>query len=75
MVDDAGTNCDIGAFKPAFSLDDVRCFPAWTRRIDVVGADVRSERSCRRVGTEVSDGMVRGIAGSLCVSEELRQLQ
>jgi len=43
-------------------VDAVRCLPAWTRRMEVVGAEVRRERSWRRVGRVVSEGIVRGIA-------------
>ena len=41
---------------------EVRCLPAWTRRMSVVGAEVRNERSWRRVGIVVSEGTVRGMA-------------
>ena len=44
------------------ALVEVRCLPAWTRRMSDVGADVRNERSWRRVGIVVSDGTVRGMA-------------
>ena len=41
---------------------EVRCLPAWRRRMSEAGAEVRRERRCRRVGIVVSEGMVRGIA-------------
>lgn len=41
---------------------EVRCLPAWTRRMSDVGADVRSESSWRRVGIVVSEGTFSGIA-------------
>ena len=55
-VDEDGRSEDMGEVA-------VRCLPAWTRRISVVGAEVRRERSWRRVGIVVSVGMVRGITG------------
>ena len=39
-----------------------RCFPQWTRRREAGGREVRRDRSCRRVGMVVEDGMCRGIA-------------
>ena len=39
-----------------------RCFPQWTRRREAGGREVRRDRSCRRVGMVVEDGMFRGIA-------------
>ena len=39
-----------------------RCFPTWTRRSDVGGREVRSDRSCRRVGMVVEEGICKGIA-------------
>lgn len=46
---------------------EVRCLPACTRRMSEAGADVRSERSWRRVDIVVSEGTVRGMAVvSLC---------
>lgn len=41
----------------------VRCFPAWTRRREVGGREVRMERSWRRVVMVVDEGMDNGIAG------------
>lgn len=51
----------------------VRCLPAWTRRMSVVGADVRRERSWRRVGMVVSTGMMRGMAAILLASGVVRR--
>ena len=42
---------------------EVRCLPAWTRRMSHVGAEVRRESSWRSVGIVVSDGTVKGMAG------------
>ena len=42
-----------------------KCLPAWTSRISEVGAEVRRERSCRKVGMVVSAGIVSGIAGNI----------
>ena len=65
-VEDGGRIEEIGgAGKPveeASVVAEVRCLPAWTRRISDVGAEVRKERSWRRVGIVVSEGTVRGIA-------------
>lgn len=46
------------------ALEDVigRCFPQWTRRREAGGREVRSDRSCRRVGMVVEDGICKGIA-------------
>ena len=46
---------------------EVRCLPACTRRMSDVGADVRRERSWRRVDIVVSEGTVRGMAVCRCV--------
>lgn len=40
----------------------VRCFPAWTRRSEVGGREVRMERSWRRVVMVVDEGMDNGMA-------------
>ena len=67
-VADGGRRSEIGALVvPDETSVEVRCLPAWTRRMSVVGADVRRERSWRSVGIVVSEGTVRGMAGS-CVS-------
>ncbi len=42
-----------------------RCFPAWTRRREAGGRDVRRERSWRRVVTVVDEGIERGITGKI----------
>lgn len=44
---------------------EVRWWPAWTRRIEEVGADVRRESRCWRVVTGVEKGIVRGMADGL----------
>jgi len=61
---------DCGMFREARVGSDVvaevvavRCFPACTRRMSTKGAEVRRERRCCRVERDVSDGMVRGMAG------------
>ncbi len=68
-VEDGGRRSEIGvvhAPDAASRVVEVRCLPAWTRRMSVVGADVRSERSWRRVGIVVSEGTVSGMAGVVC---------
>lgn len=67
-VEDGGRRSEIGAVDddvPDEASVEVRCLPAWTRRMSDVGADVRSERSWRRVGIVVSEGTVRGMAMSV----------
>lgn len=67
-VEDGGRRVEMGAVHDATSVE-VRCLPACTRRMSDVGADVRSERSWRRVDIVVSEGTVRGMAVvSFCVS-------
>ncbi len=62
-VEDGGRRSEIGVVHvPDATSVEVRCLPAWTRRMSVVGADVRSERSWRRVGIVVSEGTVSGMA-------------
>lgn len=39
----------------------VRCFPAWTRRREDGGREVRRERSWRRVVMVVEEGIERGM--------------
>jgi hypothetical protein len=39
-----------------------RCLPKWTSRSELGGREVRSDRSWRRVGMVVEDGMCRGTA-------------
>lgn len=39
----------------------VRCFPAWTRRREDGGREVRRESSWRRVVMVVEEGMERGM--------------
>jgi hypothetical protein len=39
-----------------------KCLPKWTRRSELGGRDVRRDRSWRRVGMVVEDGMCRGTA-------------
>ena len=41
----------------------VRCLPAWTRRRDSCGMEVRSERREVRVEMVVDGGSVKGITG------------
>lgn len=60
-VAEAGTREDIEG--EVGEVVAVRCFPACTRRMEAGGAEVRRERSWRRVGRGVSEGRVRGIAG------------
>lgn len=72
-VDEGGTREEMGACVDGGGDEEeasveVRCLPAWTRRMSDVGAEVRRERSWRRVGIVVSDGTVRGMAGGSCVS-------
>ena len=43
--------------------DVIRWRPAWVRRSEGAGRDVRRERSCRRVVIVVEGGRDRGIAG------------
>ena len=64
-VEEGGRRSEIGAVAdvPDETSVEVRCLPAWTRRMSDVGADVRSERSWRSVGIVVSEGTVRGMAG------------
>lgn len=40
----------------------VRCFPACTKRMSEMGAEVRRDRSCWSVEREVSEGIIKGIA-------------
>ena len=62
-VEDRGRRSEIGVADVSDgALVEVRCLPAWTRRMSDVGADVRNERSWRRVGIVVSEGTVRGMA-------------
>ena len=64
-VEDGGRRSEIGVVDvPDEASVEVRCLPAWTRRMSDVGADVRNERSWRSVGIEVSEGTVRGMAVS-----------
>lgn len=64
-VEDGGRRSEIGVVHaPGEASVEVRCLPACTRRMSVVGADVRNERSWRRVGIVVSEGTVRGMAMS-----------
>lgn len=64
-VEDEGRRSEIGAVEvPVEASVEVRCFPAWTRRISDVGADVRKERRWRSVGIVVSEGTVSGMAGT-----------
>ena len=44
----------------------VRWRPAWTRRMEEAGADVRRERRCWRCERGVDEGIVRGMAGCAC---------
>lgn len=61
-VEDEGRRSEIGAVEvPVEASVEVRCFPAWTRRISDVGADVRKERRWRSVGIVVSEGTVSGM--------------
>ena len=53
---------DDGEGEEEEASGEVRCLPACTRRMSVVGAEVRRERSWRRVGIVVSAGTVRGMA-------------
>lgn len=63
-VEDGGRRSEIGAVDvPDETSVEVRCLPAWTRRMSDVGADVRRESSWRSVGIVVSEGTVRGMAG------------
>lgn len=59
-VEDGGSREEIGVVDG--DVVEVRCLPAWTRRMEVVGAEVRRERRCRRVGIVVSEGTVSGMA-------------
>lgn len=64
-VEDGGRRSEIGVVDvPDEASAEVRCLPAWTRRMSVVGADVRNESSWRRVDIVVSEGTVRGMAMS-----------
>lgn len=61
-VEDGGRRSEIGVVDvPDEASAEVRCLPAWTRRMSVVGADVRNESSWRRVDIVVSEGTVRGM--------------
>lgn len=66
-MEEEGIRAEIDVFVLVAEPGVVRCLPACTRRMDVVGADVRSERRWRRVGIVVSDGTVRGIAETVLV--------
>lgn len=59
MVDDGGTWSEARV-----AVEEVigRCFPKWTRRREAGGREVRRDRSCRRVGMVVEDGICKGIA-------------
>lgn len=46
----------------------VRCRPAWTRRIEGAGADVRTESRCWRWVMGVEEGTVSGIAVEMGLS-------
>lgn len=64
-VEEGGRRSEIGMVEVSDEASvEVRCLPAWTRRISDVGADVRNESSWRSVGIVVSEGTVRGIAVS-----------
>ena len=64
-VEDDGRRSESGVVDvPDEALVEVRCLPAWTRRMSDVGADVRNERSWRSVGIVVSAGTVSGMATS-----------
>ena len=43
-------------------FDSVKCFPACTSRMDVMGREVRKERRCWRCWIGVEDGTESGIA-------------
>jgi hypothetical protein len=65
-VADGGTREEsVVVADEVFEVFAVKCLPAWTSRMEVVGAEVRRERSWRRVGRVVSEGIVRGIAGEV----------
>lgn len=63
-VEERGRIADIGVvvLPDAAASVEVRCLPACTRRMSDVGAEVRRERSWRKVGIVVSEGTVRGMA-------------
>lgn len=62
-VEDLGRRSESGVAEVSDGASvEVRCLPAWTRRMSDVGADVRRERSWRRVGIVVSDGTFSGMA-------------
>ena len=62
-VEDGGRRSESGVVDvPDEASVEVRCLPAWTRRMSDVGADVRNERSWRSVGIVVSEGTVNGMA-------------
>lgn len=67
-VEEGGRRVEIGALVVVVDGEEeregeVRCLPAWTRRMEFVGAEVRRERRWRRVDRVVSEGTVRGMAG------------
>ena len=64
-VEDGGRRVETGVVDGA-AVVEVRCLPAWTRRMSDVGAEVRRERSWRRVGIVVSEGTVKGMAFVAC---------
>ena len=69
-VEDGGRRWEIGVADGSDGASvEVRCLPAWTRRMSDVGADVRNESSWRRVGIVVSAGTVRGMAFVECQLE------
>lgn len=50
-------------FEGEEAVAEVRCLPAYRRRSDVRGAEVRRERRCRSVGSDVSVGRRSDNAG------------
>lgn len=62
-VADGGRRSESGVAEVSDGASvEVRCLPAWTRRMSDVGADVRRESSWRRVDIVVSEGTFRGMA-------------
>lgn len=62
MFSDASVGSGVDGEEATERALAVRCFPACTRRMSDVGAEVRRDRRCWRVERDVSEGIVNGIA-------------